>query len=420
MALETFFCSRSAMRRYRLPPLGPEVDEFCESLRRDGYCRPVIRRYVCQVSRFNLYLRRRRIKGSGDVERSLAERFIRNHFARYRRGACSKSTHIDTAAAVRCFLRYLSSRGILRASVEIPRPYQKLLEDYLAYLKRERNLAESTIRVRRRDLIPFLEDLGADAVSDRLENLLPERVHSFLAKSQAGSQPMSRETQAALRTFFRFCIQQGYLKRDLTQAVPSIRTYKLSGIPRAVSEEDARKVLLSIDRTTRTGRRDFAIIQLLYTYGARGCQVRGLKLQNLEWRQGRIRFSGFKGGKEVVEPLTLEVGESLLEYLRQGRPDSKYPEVFLTAVAPFRPLKGSSNVSTMVGERIRRAGVTGCPKGSHVFRHAFASRMLQHGQSLKTIADLLGHRHINTSFIYTKIDLETLRQLPLDWPEEVS
>ena len=110
----------------------------------------------------------------------------------------------------------------------------------------------------------------------------------------------------------------------------------------------------------------------------------------------------------------------MLDYLRHGRPDRKYPEVFLTAVAPFRPLKASSNISTMVGKRIRRAGVTGCPEGSHVFRHAFASRMLQHGQSLKTIADLLGHRHINTTFIYTKVDLETLTQLPLDWPEEVS
>ena len=118
--------------------------------------------------------------------------------------------------------------------------------------------------------------------------------------------------------------------------------------------------------------------------------------------------------------MTHEVGDSLLDYLRQGRPDCKYPEVFLTAIAPFQPLRASGNVTTIVGDRIRRAGVTSCPKGSHVFRHAFAGRMLQHGQSLKTIADLLGHRNINTTFIYTKVDLETLKQLPLDWPEEVS
>jgi len=226
-----------------------------------------------------------------------------------------------------------------------------------------------------------------------------------------------RSVQGTLRTFFRFCAKQGYLKRDLTQAVPRIRSYKLSSVPRGLSDEDAQKVLHAIDRTTPAGLRDFAIIQLLNTYGVRGGQVRVLRLEDIQWRQNRIRFPALKGGKEVVEPLIDEVGEALLEYLRHGRPDAKHGEVFLTACAPFHPLRSSTNVSTMVAERMRRAGVSGCPMGSHVFRHAFASRMLRHGQSLKTIADMLGHRHINTTFIYTKVDLETLTQLPLDWPE---
>ena len=161
----------------------------------------------------------------------------------------------------------------------------------------------------------------------------------------------------------------------------------------------------------------FAIIQLLHTYGVRGGQVRVLRLQDIQWRQNRIRFSPQKGGKEVVEPLTDEVGEALLEYLRHGRPRSEHTEVFLTSCAPFQPLRSSCNVTTIVASRMRQAGVSGCPMGSHVFRHAFATRMLRHGQSLKTIADLLGHRNINTTFIYTKVDMETLRQLPLEWPE---
>lgn len=421
MALDNFFRSSSALRRYRLPPLGSEVDEFCEWLRRQGYCRSVLRCCVWKVSRFNQYLRRRGIKDCREVERSHAERFIRNHLANCRRGACSKTSHRETAVAVRRFLEYLSSRGILGESPAVPQPYQKLLEDYLEYLKCERNLAQCTIQVHRRYLSPFLEDLGTDAVPERLGYLSPERVQLFLAKhARAGLQPISRHTQAALRGFFRFCAQQGYVKHDLAQAVPCLRTYKLSGIPRAVSEEDAQKVLLCIDRTTPTGRRDAAIIQLLYTYGVRGCQLRALKLQDIEWKRGRIRFSGSKGGKEVVEPLTDEVGEPLLQYLRHGRPKAPYPEVFLTARAPFLPLGNPSVLSTLVRRRIRQAEISGPVRGSHAFRHAFASRMLKRGQSLKTIADLLGHRHINTTFIYTKADLDTLKQLPLDWPGEVS
>jgi site-specific recombinase XerD len=285
-------------------------------------------------------------------------------------------------------------------------------------LEYDRNLAERTINLHRRHLVPFLANLGADAVAERLCNVTPEQVQAFLQRAHRGAgQATRRQRQGTLRTFFRFCAKQGYLKRDLTQAVPRIRSYKLSSVPRGLSDEDAQKVLHAIDRTTPVGLRDSAIIQLLNTYGVRGGQVRILRLEDIQWRQSRIRFPALKGGKEVVEPLTDEVGEALLEYLRHGRPNAKHAEVFLTARAPFHPLRSSTNVSTMVAQRMRRAGVSGCPMGSHVFRHAFASRMLKHGQSLKTIADMLGHRHINTTFIYTKVDLETLTQLPLDWPE---
>jgi site-specific recombinase XerD len=176
------------------------------------------------------------------------------------------------------------------------------------------------MQVHRRGLIPFLEHLGADAVAKRLGDLSAERVQLFWAKdTRARSRCEIQGTQTALRTFFRFCVQRGYLKRDLAEAIPHVRTYKLSGVPRAISEEDAEKVLRSIDRTTPVGRRDFAIIQLLYTYGVRGGQVRALQLPDLEWRQSRIRFRSHKRGKEALVPLTDQVGEALLEYLRHGR-----------------------------------------------------------------------------------------------------
>jgi site-specific recombinase XerD len=309
------------------------------------------------------------------VEESHAERFIRNHLTHCRHGDHSKSSHV--AAAVHCFMDFLSSRGLLTPLSETACPYQKLLEDYLDHLKHERNLAQSTIQARRHCLIPFLEDLGADAIPGRLGKLRPERIQSFLARDmRTRSQPMRRMTQATLRTFFRFCIQRGYVKHDLAQAVPCVRTYKLSGIPRAVSEEDAQKILLSINRTTAVGRRDFAIIQLLYTYGVRGGQVRALKLQDIEWRQSRIRFPGLKGGKEIFEPLTDEVGQSILEYLRYGRPKAAYSEVFLTAHAPVQPLRNPSVMSCLVYKRMRQAEISGPIRGSHAFRHHADSRIM--------------------------------------------
>ena len=419
MVLEDFFRSRSALCRFRLPPLGSEVDGFCDWLHGQGYHRDGVRRHVWTVSRFNQYLRRRGAHGCEQVEESLVERFLRRHRSHSSRPDCSRGSPV--AAAIHAFLRYLSSRDLLPASPQATTPYQELLNQHLDFLSRRCGLAQGTLAAHRRGLIPFLEYLGADAVADRLSALSAERIQLFWAEdAYARSRSRSREAQTALRTFFRFCAQQGYLKLDLAQAIPRLRSYRLSGVPHGISDDEAERVLRGIDRATPLGRRDFAILQLLYTYGVRGGQVRALQLQDIEWRQNRIRFRAHKGGKEVVVPLTHEVGEALLEYLREGRPPAPYAEVFLTSHAPIHPMKNPSVLSVLVGHRMRQAGVSGPRRGSHAFRHRFATRMLHQGQSLKTIADLLGHRHMNTTFIYTKVDLQTLHQLPLDWPEEVS
>jgi len=419
MVLEDFFRCRGALRRFRLPPLGSQADGFCDWLHGQGYRRAGVRRHVWHVCRFNHYLRRRGVQGGQPVEQSLAERFIRGQLARAGQRGRARSSPV--AAAVHAFLGYLSGRGLLAPVTHPPRPYQALLHEYLDFLACRRGLAPCTIQARRRGLIPFLEDLGADAVAEQVGALSPERVHSFWAThTGARSRSGRRETQTALRTFFRFCLQQGYLKRDLAEAIPRLRTYRLSGVPRDVSEEEAEQLLRSIDRSTGLGRRDFAIMQLLYTYGVRGGHVRALRLQDIEWRQRRIRFRSHKRGKEVLVPLTDQVGEALLAYLRHGRPTAPYQEVFLTAHAPIRPLKNASVLSVLVGHRMVRAGASGPRRGPHAFRHRFATRMLERGHSLKTIADLLGHRDINTTFRYTKVDLHTLHQLPLDWPEEIS
>ncbi|MFQ5930579.1 MAG: site-specific integrase [Acidobacteriota bacterium] len=418
MPLENLFSCRDALKRFRVTPLGPEMDGFSEWLCEQGFCRGAMRRRVWEVSHFNQYLQRQGVKNCREIKKDLAERFIREHLPRCRCRGQPRRKHVGVPRSVRCFLAYLSERDLLAPSAEVPAPQQGILEEFLDYLKGERNLAEKTIEQHRRYLAPLLEDLGVDADRKRLSKLTPEQVQALFAKYTQDSAPtIGRLIQATLRTFLRFSLQQGYLKRDLTQAVPKIRRYKLSTVPRGLSDEDTQKVLESIDRATAVGLRDFAILQLLDSYGVRGGQIRALKLQDIRWRHNQIRFRALKGGKPVLQPLTDQAGEALLEYLRQGRPQSAYPEVFLTARAPRHPLRCACTVSMIVASRLRQAGVSGSPKGSHVFRHAFAGRMLNRGQSIKTIADMLGHRDLNTTFIYTKVDLHRLQQLPLEWPE---
>jgi site-specific recombinase XerD len=113
------------------------------------------------------------------------------------------------------------------------------------------------------------------------------------------------------------------------------------------------------------------------------------------------------------------VGESLVDYLQKARPRFFFPEVFLTSRAPYHPLTSSNSLSEIIRRRVRDAGIDFPHKGSHAFRHCFASRMVAKGHSIKAVADVLGHRHISTTFTYTKVDFNSLKRVALDWPEEV-
>jgi site-specific recombinase XerD len=225
--------------------------------------------------------------------------------------------------------------------------------------------------------------------------------------------------QSALRTFLRFCLHQGLIDRPLDLAVPTLRTYKLATVPRGLSDHEAQRVLRSINRMSHVGRRDYAMVHLLYTYGVRGGQVRALQLEDIDWVQSQILFKASKGGKDSRLPLTAQVGESLLDYLQHSRPPASFPEVFLTCRAPYHPLPHSSSLSAIVERHIRAGGSDAPSKGAGAFRHGFATRMLHQGHSLKAIADVLGHRHLGTTFIYTKVYYNALKHVALEWPQEV-
>lgn len=411
MVLEDLLRRSWELTRYRRPPLGLELDDFCQWLHEQGYSRSVIRSHISNVSQFNQYLRYLGIKDWREVQRLHADRFIGQHLRK--RGRVS-SRH--TAPAVRCWIKYMSSRGVLTSTAEIP-PYQGVLDEYVEYLKHYRALADSTIRIYCHYLIPFLQSLDGKDILRSLSEVSPRPIHAYFAKHAQGKADTTRgQIQATLRTFFAFCAKQGYVVGHLAEAVPRVFRYRLANVPRHVSEQNTQKLLESIDRSTPAGRRDYAIVLLLHTYGVRGAQIRALRLEDIHWRHSRIRFRSCKGGKEILDPLSDEGGESLLDYLRHGRPKTVYREIFLTDRAPLHPLK-ADNLYIRIAARMRRVGVSGAALGPHALRHAFATRMLNGGQSLKAIADMLGHRDVNSTFIYTKVDFATLQQLPLDWPE---
>ena len=189
----------------------------------------------------------------------------------------------------------------------------------------------------------------------------------------------------------------------------------MSSIPRAISPDHVRQLLASIDQHTAIGRRDYAIVLLLARLGLRSSEVVGLELDDIDWNHATLTVCG-KGGLRHEFPLSPEVGQAIATSLSDGRPLSTSRRVFLRAKAPIRGFRNANGVGSIVRHALQRAGMKAPTFGTHQFRHGFATDLLRQGASLSEIGDVLGHRHPQTTMLYTKVDLAALRTLALPWP----
>ncbi|MFA6011398.1 MAG: site-specific integrase [Desulfobacteraceae bacterium] len=415
---QVFKCQRT-LNKLQAGPLAKILEEFCQWLLDEGFARDCIRKHLSNVSHFNKYFERTSNRPSTMVTAKNVEGFFKVYPSLCRNRGPLKEHLRRVRHSINRFTAYLDIKGLFDPLVQTP-IYQALLDDYLTWLRNYQHATEGTLAIRAQSITRFLQWLGPEATVCGLAGLTPERIETFfLSHAQVMGRSKRRSMQSALRTFLRFGLQQGFFQHRLDRAVPTLHTYKLSTVPRALTEEQTQRVIGAVDAATDSGRRDYAILQLLHTYGVRGGQLRALQMEDVHWADNQILFRASKHGKDSLLPLSVEVGQSLLDYLRYARPHCSYPQIFLTCRAPYHPLTNSRSLSAIVERHIRTAGIDVTGKGSHAFRHGFATRMVNKGHSLKEVADVLGHRHLSTTFIYTKVDFNALKQVALDWPEEL-
>ncbi|MES0446808.1 MAG: site-specific integrase [Desulfobacterales bacterium] len=420
MALESLFVCPRTIAKYRSGPLGNLLDGYCDWLLELGFSRSTISMHLSKVSHLNSYLAAQKVL----CDQVLSTEDIYDFLKKYQLQARPRGPLGNHLRSMRmsinrfvCYLRHLKR---FRYSGQLP-IFQPLLDSYLNWMRDYKHATSGTLGIRANSLSLFLQWVGPQATAKGMSELSVKTVEDFfLSYARKSGRAARRSMQAALRTFFRFCLHQGLVHQPLECAVPTLRTYKLATVPRGLTDEQALKVLNGINHNSNAGRRDYAMIRTLYTYGVRGGQVRALRLQDIDWAADQIYFKALKHGKSCLLPLIGEVGESILDYIQNARPPSTYKEVFLTSRAPYHPLPDSNALSAIVSRHICNAGVVTHAKGAHVFRHGLATGMLQRGHSLKEIADVLGHRHLGSTFIYSKVDFNILNQVGLPWPREVT
>ena len=319
----------------------------------------------------------------------------------------------------RSIVKHLRTKGAIPPEPSTVQIYSWLLEPWITFLRQHGGLADGTLYNYRLHVEPFLRELGEDAMPDRFAALSSARVREYL---QHEATRFARKTRnnlvSSLRSVLRFAFSAGYLQCDVAATVEGVPCSSLDRLPRGPKWEDLPKVLATIDADTKPGLRDYAMLLTLMSYGVRAGQLAGVRLDDVHWRDGQILFPAAKGGRPISAPLTAAVGDALLRYIRDGRPPTVARRIFLSFATPFQPLSGRS-IYNVVSRAFRVSGVPSPHRGSHAIRHAWATRAFAQGQSLKTVADLLGHRSIESTRIYTKVDFLQLRQVGLSWPEEV-
>lgn len=302
-------------------------------------------------------------------------------------------------------------------SIALPR-HRALLGRFALWLRDVRGLQPCTIEGRVRFVREFLRSVArVGAISTALKRLEPGRIERFfVAYSRDHGLALQQAMRTAMRSFLTFSSELGWVERDMIDAVPQFVTYQLSTVPMAVSDRDISAAIQAITPDTPARARRLAVMLVLATYGVRRGQILMLRLQDIDWEARTIHFCAHKGGKPVTHALTPTVAAALARYVDRFRPKAPFEEVFLRVHRPYLPMS-PIGVSTVVHKCLERVGAVAPSLGPHSLRHAFASRLLRTGQSLKAVADLLGHRDLTSASVYAKVDVEALRQVAAEWPQ---
>jgi site-specific recombinase XerD len=405
--LELYFCPR-AVARLRAAPDADLLKAFLDILHPRGHPRSVVQTYVRIVKQFLQHLRRRKVPLA-----SISEITVRAFACRGRRRSPRPGAH----AALRHFLRLLRTIGLASVrSAHGPNAVEKTVAAFDAHLRDLAGLAPTTRLYRCRYAREFLQFTFGDK-SIGWSRVNAADVYAFIAEfARSGRSAAARVGAVSLRSFFRWLRFSGQLDRDLSMFVPQFRCWRHAGLPTGLSDESYRAVLASFDRSLPVGSRDFALTVCLGDLGLRAGEVASLTLDDLDESAGTLRIKAGKSRRGRVLPLPSRVHAAIAAYVRRDRPDSQDQHLFLRHRAPV----GARVTHSLIRAVIRRAfaKVPGCEgwNGTHVLRHTAATRMHRAGADLKRIADVLGHRSLDTTALYAKVDVDRLAAVALPWP----
>ena len=374
--------------------------------------------YLQWVRRFQDYCRRQHLVETAELTLVGARRFSRRYVGPRTGGRVADCTRESAWPALRawaCALRSLRIVVPKWRSKPVPAPLPRLLTTYSEYRRSHRGVAEATLR---RDVevanvfVSLLRErgksVGKAGVSD---------IDAFVSRISASiSRRSVADRCSSLRSFLRFLHATGRLNRDLATSVIAPRVQTAERPPRALPWPDVRRILRAIPKKTPPGKRDFAMLLMLATYGLGAGEVLSLRLEDVDWSSGTLHVRRPKTGVAVELPLLDATAEALASYLRTERPpQAEARQIFLSRRMPYEPIT-SGALRHRIRLYARQAGVTAETIGAHAFRHSHATRQIDAGANVKVVSDILGHRRPSSTSVYVRVALRRLRMVSLPVP----
>jgi integrase/recombinase XerD len=410
--LSEFYKSRTRIQALRDGRAGALLESFARALSEAGYSTITACHHLRAAEHFVNWTNSRGMPVRNWNEQSLTQ--FDRHLSRC---YCPHYAHSMNPAVIQGVRRFLTHvRGFridtLR-SIKPPVRDPALVQSFSQWMRQQRGTGEVTIHNYRIYIRELLQRFGENP--SRFD---ARRLRAFvLEKSRSGGWGTAKNCTHALRMFLRFLIVKGQCAVGLDAAIPTVAHWRLASLPRYLPPEDVERLIASCDRASAVGRRDRAVLLLLARLGLRSSDIVHLRLSDIDWKGASIQLCG-KGRRQSRLPLTQEVGQAIISYLKKGRPQVKLDTVFVCASAPFRAFGSSCVVTKIVDKALRRAGVVRPNRGAaHLLRHSLATSLLRRGTSLEDIGSILRHTSLETTQIYAKVDVASLRQIAQPWPK---
>jgi site-specific recombinase XerD len=349
------------------------------------------------------------LKESGLVTPDQIRRAAQCWAERERNGRKMESTKLSRHGFVNVANKWMRFLDRLKQPARASQPFDEYLFDFAAWMENERGLSPATIRSQRWQAEHFLSWLVANG--QRMNTVSISHIEEFLAlKGKTCWSRKSVSTAAqSLRAFFRHAEFRAWCRPGIAKLIEKPRAYQKDGLPNGPTWRDVQRLVNDTEGQKPTDYRARAMVLLLAVYGLRSSEVAGLVLSDFDWRAELLTINRQKGGGSRQYPLVHEVGEAVLDYLRNGRPRCECRNLFVSLYPPYRATSRSV-VWAIISRRFQKLGIRCRKQGPHTLRHACATHLLEKGASFKEIGDLLGHRSADSTAIYAKVDLRMLRE----------